>query len=136
MGNDSRFINHSCDPNCELQVWMVKGRMHIGIFAIRDIAEGEPLSYDYQFDTNESNVFRCYCRTAKCRGTMAPKRKSDVQDIASLSGAQRHRLVAEARYKLNKSPEQRQAEEWQLSCTGKFLPGEQNQEVYGFLLTQ
>ena len=34
-GNDSRFINHSCDPNCELQPWVVKGRVRIGIFAIK-----------------------------------------------------------------------------------------------------
>ena len=47
-GNDSRFINHSCEPNCELQRWVVKGRMRIGIFALRDIAADEPLSYDYQ----------------------------------------------------------------------------------------
>ena len=33
-GNDSRFINHSCEPNCELQRWVVKGRMRIGIFAL------------------------------------------------------------------------------------------------------
>ena len=51
-GNDSRFINHSCDPNCELQPWVVKGRMRIGIFAIKDIENGEALSYDYQFETN------------------------------------------------------------------------------------
>jgi SET domain-containing protein len=53
-GNESRFINHSCDPNCELQPWLVRGRMRIGIFAIRDIEPEEPLSYDYQFDTNVS----------------------------------------------------------------------------------
>ena len=34
-GNESRFINHSCDPNCELNPWVVKGRNRIGIFAIK-----------------------------------------------------------------------------------------------------
>jgi hypothetical protein len=47
-GSLSRFINHSCDPNCELQRWNVKGFMRIAIVAIRDIAAMEPLSYDYQ----------------------------------------------------------------------------------------
>ena len=108
---------------------MVKGRMHIGIFAIRDILEGEPLSYDYQFDTNESNVFKCYCKTSKCRGTMAPKRKHDVQDINSLSATQRHRLLAEALSKINKSLDQRQSDEWQLSWTGKCCPGDASHEV-------
>jgi hypothetical protein len=74
-GSTSRYINHSCDPNCELQRWVVKGYPRIGIFAIRDICAGEPLSYDYQFDTNEAEAFKCYCGTDKCRGTMAPKKK-------------------------------------------------------------
>lgn len=50
-GNLSRFINHSCDPNCELVRWVVRGRTRIGIFAKRNIEEMEPLSYDYQMDT-------------------------------------------------------------------------------------
>lgn len=74
-GSTSRYINHSCDPNCELQRWVVKGYPRIGIFALRDICAGEPLSYDYQFDTNEAEAFKCYCGADKCRGTMAPKKK-------------------------------------------------------------
>jgi hypothetical protein len=71
-GNYSRYINHSCDPNCELQRWIVQGTMRIGIFAIKDIKAGEALSYDYQFDTREENIFKCYCESSNCRGTMAP----------------------------------------------------------------
>lgn len=47
QGNASRFINHSCAPNCELQRWIVKGFTHIGIMANQDIPAGTPLSYDY-----------------------------------------------------------------------------------------
>lgn len=39
-GNPSRFINHSCDPNCELQRWYVGDEIRIGIFAIKDIEKG------------------------------------------------------------------------------------------------
>jgi SET domain-containing protein len=77
-GSTSRYINHSCDPNCELQRWVVKGYPRIGIFALRDISAGEALSYDYQFDTNEAETFKCYCGTEKCRGTMAPSKKKQV----------------------------------------------------------
>jgi SET domain-containing protein len=42
--------------------------MRIGIFAIKDIADGEPLSYDYQFDTKEADAFKCYCGSDNCRG--------------------------------------------------------------------
>jgi hypothetical protein len=122
MGNNSRFINHSCDPNCELQLWLVKGRMHIGIVSLRDIEPDEPLSYDYQFDTNESNVFKCYCGTAKCRGTMAPRRKYSPSDVKTLPFAQRSKLLLEAKNKLLKSEEQQTLEEMQLfNCTGKFV---------------
>jgi SET domain-containing protein len=50
-GGWSRLINHSCEPNCELQRWNVAGLLRIGIFAIRDIAQHESLSYDYQVST-------------------------------------------------------------------------------------
>ena len=82
-GNLSRFINHSCDPNCELVRWVVKGRTRIGIFAVKDIAADEPLSYDYQFDTQDADTFQCACGAATCRGTMAPKKK--VLDKDSLT---------------------------------------------------
>ena len=52
-GSISRYINHSCDPNCELQKWTVAGFTRIGIFARTNIAPGAPLSYDYRFSTNE-----------------------------------------------------------------------------------
>lgn len=46
--NLARFINHSCEPNAELQRWHVDGFTRIGIFALRDIRKGEEISYDYQ----------------------------------------------------------------------------------------
>ena len=68
-GNLSRFINHSCDPNCKLVPYNVAGYMRIGIFALRDIQQGEFLSYDYQFDTE----FLCQCGAQNCRGTLKQK---------------------------------------------------------------
>ena len=122
-GNDSRFINHSCDPNCELERWVVNGRMRIGIFAIRDIICGEPLSYDYQFDTKEVNAFKCYCGTAACRGTMAPKDKS-LRTVKDLSTSQRRALIRQGQARENKSLADRQIEEWSRSYTSRFLPGD------------
>jgi uncharacterized protein len=77
-GNEARFINHSCDPNCE----SVIQRRHVFIEAIRDIEPGEELCYDYQIVRERDDppdidqVFACRCGTAKCRGTMLwpPKR--------------------------------------------------------------
>ena len=47
-GNESRFINHSCAPNCEAQKWLVGDVTRVGIFTRREIRLDEELSYDYQ----------------------------------------------------------------------------------------
>ena len=71
-GNDARFVNHSCAPNCEAVI----ERGHVFLKAVRDIAVGEELTYDYHLsrDRTEDAVaearFRCRCGAARCRGTM------------------------------------------------------------------
>jgi hypothetical protein len=70
VANLSRFINHSCDPNCVVHPINVKGFMRDGISSIRDISPGEFLSYDYHFDTKDGDKFVCRCGAKKCRGTM------------------------------------------------------------------
>lgn len=122
-GNDSRFINHSCDPNCELERWVVNGKMRIGIFAIRDIVKGEPLSYDYQFDTKEVAAFKCYCGTALCRGSMAPRDKSQ-RTVKDLSNSQRKTLIKQGQARENKSEADLRIEEWSRSYTSRTLPGD------------
>lgn len=49
-GNLSRFMNHSCDPNCETQKWTVNGEVRVGLFATRDINAGEELCFNYHLD--------------------------------------------------------------------------------------
>ncbi|KDO24656.1 hypothetical protein SPRG_10189 [Saprolegnia parasitica CBS 223.65] len=71
-GSESRFINHSCDPNCHLLIWDVGEHKRIAITALRDIEPNEELSYDYQMETTAASAFTCYCGAATCRGTMAP----------------------------------------------------------------
>ncbi|CAH1449279.1 unnamed protein product [Lactuca virosa] len=44
-GNASRFLNHSCGPNCDLEKWDVDGETRVGVFAARSIKAGEPLTY-------------------------------------------------------------------------------------------
>src|SRR6185312_693347 len=60
------FINHSCDPNCETEDH--DGR--IFVVAIRDIAAGEELTYEYNLYDSDDAEADCYCGAAKCRGTM------------------------------------------------------------------
>mmetsp|Transcript_16690 Transcript_16690/g.31623 ORF Transcript_16690/g.31623 Transcript_16690/m.31623 type:complete len:775 (-) Transcript_16690:249-2573(-) len=69
-GNLSRFINHSCRPNCHLFPVNVSGHTRIAIIANCHIDAGEFLSYDYQFDTEDGDKFVCRCGAPTCRGTM------------------------------------------------------------------
>jgi SET domain-containing protein len=61
------FVNHSCDPNCESdqmdnRIWIV---------ALRDIAAGEELTYDYNiYDAEPGDQAPCHCGAPNCRGTM------------------------------------------------------------------
>ena len=65
-GNDSRFANHSCDPNMYLD--FVDG--HIYFVADRDIKKGEELTYDYAFDYDPFCLVKCFCGSNNCRGTI------------------------------------------------------------------
>ncbi len=76
-GNEARFINHSCDPNCDAVV--DGGR--IWIETIRDIEPGEELAYDYAFVLEERHTpaakrrYPCNCGAATCRGTILAKKR-------------------------------------------------------------
>ncbi|KAF8784580.1 Histone-lysine N-methyltransferase NSD2 like protein [Argiope bruennichi] len=67
MGNYSRFINHSCEPNCEMRKWSVNGDARIGIFAVVNISAGEELTFNYQSDKYEFEQ-KCLCSSSSCRG--------------------------------------------------------------------
>ncbi|XP_009617091.1 histone-lysine N-methyltransferase ASHH3 [Nicotiana tabacum] len=83
-GNKSRYINHSCCPNTEMQKWLMDGETRIGIFATRDIKKGEHLTYDYQFVQFGADQ-DCHCGAVKCRrklGIKPNKRKLSSSDAA------------------------------------------------------
>jgi SET domain-containing protein len=77
-GNSAKWINHSCEPNCESDTQGDR----IFIKALRAIKTGEELNYDYGLTIDErytaklKKEFACYCGSVQCRGTMlAPKRR-------------------------------------------------------------
>ena len=63
--NVARYANHSCNPNCEVDE--IKRR--VWIFALRDIAPGEELVWDYNL-YDDDDPAPCHCGSPKCRGTM------------------------------------------------------------------
>lgn len=76
-GNDARWINHSCTPNCDAVV--DDGR--IWIEALRDIAPGEELAYDYAYELKERHTpaakrkYPCSCGAPACRGTILARKR-------------------------------------------------------------
>ena len=74
-GNDSRFINHCCDPNCEVLYFNEIPY----IYAIQEITEGDELNFDYKYGSEadmeftaeqKREWFPCNCGAPNCRGTL------------------------------------------------------------------
>ena len=83
-GNEARFVNHGCDPNCQT----VQIGAQIFIEAIRTIRPGEELAYDYRIERDADDpadidmVFRCLCDAKNCRGSMLearPKKRARLK---------------------------------------------------------
>ncbi|SCU85583.1 LADA_0D08394g1_1 [Lachancea dasiensis] len=69
-GGIARFINHCCEPSCTAKIIRVGGRKRIVIYALRDIAANEELTYDYKFEreTDDEERLPCYCGAPSCKG--------------------------------------------------------------------
>ncbi|RDL41359.1 Histone-lysine N-methyltransferase [Venustampulla echinocandica] len=69
-GGIARFINHSCMPNCTAKIITVEKSKRIVIYALRDIAMNEELTYDYKFEREIGSTDRipCLCGTVACKG--------------------------------------------------------------------
>jgi SET domain-containing protein len=86
-GNDARFINHSCDPNCE----PVEDKGRIFIEATRAIKSGEELCYNYGFTVDKDEhkdwkqKYRCNCGAPNCSGNLLikPRKKSKAKKKAA-----------------------------------------------------
>jgi hypothetical protein len=63
-GNPARFLNHSCDPNCEAE----RAGEHIWIVARRDIRAGEEITFNYGYDLEDYRKHPCRCGAANCAG--------------------------------------------------------------------
>ncbi len=90
-GNDARFVNHGCDPNCQT----VQVAKRIFIEALRTIRPGEELAYDYRIKRDADDpadidvVFRCMCGAINCRGTMLEARPKKRAKKRAAQGAKK-----------------------------------------------
>ena len=75
-GNSSRWINHSCEPNCEAE----QDGNRVFVRAITDIAPGAEIFIDYRLDAGGrltaavKKMYACRCGSLRCRGTMLAAR--------------------------------------------------------------
>jgi hypothetical protein len=104
-GNDARFINHSCDPNCEA----IEEDDRIFIEALRTIQPGEELNYDYAYERTSATtpedeaLYKCLCGSPKCRGSilapLKPKKKKKAASKAKSKAKTKTKAKAGAKRK-------------------------------------
>ncbi|KAH8815592.1 hypothetical protein F5884DRAFT_183439 [Xylogone sp. PMI_703] len=76
-GNLARFCNHSCNPNCYVDKWVVGEKLRMGIFAERHIKAGEELVFNYNVDRYGADPQPCYCGEPNCSGYIGGKTQTE-----------------------------------------------------------
>jgi len=69
--NTARYINHCCDPNCEIEM----EDEHVFVYALKDIKKGEELNYDYGYDIDNYEEHKCCCGAKNCKGYIVSQDK-------------------------------------------------------------
>ena len=82
-GNNARFMNHSCKPNCRTEKRIINGETRIGLFANRDISLGDELTFDYQLDCLGNDRLACKCRAPNCSGYIGLRLPPNIQQTDS-----------------------------------------------------
>lgn len=83
-GNASKWINHSCEPNCEAREGTHGKRVYI--YSLHDIKKGEELSFDYGLIIDDELTeelqrdYQCLCGSEKCRGTMLNLKSFEAEE--------------------------------------------------------
>lgn len=76
-GNLGRFCNHSCNPNCYVDKWVVGDKLRMGIFAERHIQTGEELVFNYNVDRYGADPQPCYCGEPNCTGFIGGRTQTE-----------------------------------------------------------
>ena len=108
-GNDARWINHSCEPNCEADE--VDGRVYIK--ALRNISAGEELNYDYGLIIDEPytpkllSEFPCWCGSEQCRGTLLTPKDDEKKKKKKARKAEKKKVEKKEAKKAEKKAEKK-----------------------------
>jgi [histone H3]-lysine4 N-trimethyltransferase ASH1L len=73
-GSITRYTNHSCEPNCRIEKWIVGGWRRVALFAgDGGLKKGDKLTYDNNFHPlSPENVQECLYGSDHCRGVLGP----------------------------------------------------------------
>ncbi|KAH3677642.1 hypothetical protein WICMUC_001745 [Wickerhamomyces mucosus] len=80
-GSLGRFCNHSCNPNCYVEKWVVGEKLKMGIFSKRRIIKGEELTFNYNVDRYGADSQACYCGERNCIGFIGGKTQTDAASL-------------------------------------------------------
>ncbi|XP_043560054.1 histone-lysine N-methyltransferase NSD2-like [Chiloscyllium plagiosum] len=96
-GNYSRFMNHSCKPNCETQKWTVNGDTRVGLFALCDIAVGSELTFNYHLECLGTGKTICKCGAPNCSGYLGVPPKNIQSSTDEKKTKKRHIITRKRR---------------------------------------
>ena len=81
-GNIARYINHSCNPNCKVERWRVRGIVRAAVVALRDLQPNEELTFDYKWERKRGRApTKCHCGEVNCRGTLEMPKSLEEADL-------------------------------------------------------
>ncbi|KAG8256639.1 Histone-lysine N-methyltransferase, H3 lysine-36 and H4 lysine-20 specific [Homalodisca vitripennis] len=94
-GNVARFMNHSCQPNCETQKWTVNGDTRVGLFALCDIPANSELVFNYNLESIGSDKKPCMCGAPNCSGFIGVKanKNADKEDNKEKKTTKKKKVV-------------------------------------------
>ncbi|XP_044060563.1 histone-lysine N-methyltransferase, H3 lysine-36 specific isoform X2 [Siniperca chuatsi] len=106
-GNQARFMNHSCQPNCETQKWTVNGDTRVGLFALQDIPKGVELKFNYNLECLGNGKTACKCGAPNCSGFLGvrPKNQPSAEKLKLKEGKRKVPMKKKTKQEVTKERE-------------------------------
>ncbi|MGH0155894.1 UNVERIFIED_CONTAM: hypothetical protein FKN15_030106 [Acipenser sinensis] len=109
-GNHSRFMNHSCQPNCETQKWTVNGDTRVGLFALAEVPSGTELTFNYNLECLGNGKTVCKCGSPNCSGFLGVRPKNQPSASSEEKGRKLKKKVQVKRRSRSEVPKEREDE--------------------------
>ncbi|CAO4372376.1 unnamed protein product [Caenorhabditis nigoni] len=98
-GNQAKYVNHSCNPNLIAEKWklhaMPKNVIFIAFIAIKNIHEGDELTFNYSFARDDSCNIECKCGSPNCSGLVGKKENVWKDGEVKKNGSKKRKMMAE-----------------------------------------